>query len=109
MATITIVTAGSRGDVQPYLALSVGLLRAGHQVRLATHDDYRAWIESYGVEHHHLEGDPKAMVEQGQLQEWLETGRRGIGFAEAAPSSGGRPGRAQRRQAPAQGLQADLG
>ena len=29
---ITIVTIGSRGDIQPFLALGVGLSRAGHQV-----------------------------------------------------------------------------
>ena len=29
---ITILTAGSRGDVQPYVGLGVGLQRAGHQV-----------------------------------------------------------------------------
>src|SRR5690348_4959053 len=31
---IAIVTWGSRGDFQPYLALAVGLLKAGHHVRL---------------------------------------------------------------------------
>jgi hypothetical protein len=32
---ITICTIGSRGDIQPYLALAVGLQQAGHIVTLA--------------------------------------------------------------------------
>lgn len=31
---VGIFTFGSRGDVQPYLALAVGLRRAGHDVFL---------------------------------------------------------------------------
>jgi sterol 3beta-glucosyltransferase len=34
MARLLLFAGGSRGDVQPYLALSVGLARAGHQVTL---------------------------------------------------------------------------
>jgi UDP:flavonoid glycosyltransferase YjiC (YdhE family) len=29
---ITVLTLGTRGDVQPYVALGLGLQRAGHQV-----------------------------------------------------------------------------
>jgi sterol 3beta-glucosyltransferase len=36
---ITILTVGSRGDVQPYLALAGGLRRAGYQVRVAPPTD----------------------------------------------------------------------
>ena len=31
---ISIITIGSRGDVQPYIALSIGLQKAGHQVQI---------------------------------------------------------------------------
>ena len=33
---ITLLTIGSRGDVQPFVALGVGLKEAGHEVTLAT-------------------------------------------------------------------------
>lgn len=46
---ILITTLGSRGDVQPYLALAVGLQQAGHQVTLAAPQTFAAWIQSYGV------------------------------------------------------------
>ena len=35
---IAIQTLGTRGDVQPYVALGLGLRRAGHDVVLATAD-----------------------------------------------------------------------
>ena len=49
---ITISSHGTRGDVQPYLALAVGLQEAGHQVTLATSYNYTEWIQGYGVGTH---------------------------------------------------------
>jgi UDP:flavonoid glycosyltransferase YjiC (YdhE family) len=46
---IIIPTIGTRGDVQPYIALSLGLQKNGHSVTLATHPCMRALVESYGV------------------------------------------------------------
>jgi sterol 3beta-glucosyltransferase len=42
----TFLTIGSRGDVQPYIALAKGLLADGHRVRISTHGEFREWIES---------------------------------------------------------------
>lgn len=41
----TCLTIGSRGDVQPYIALCKGLKADGHHVRIATHVEYKDWIE----------------------------------------------------------------
>jgi sterol 3beta-glucosyltransferase len=57
---ITILTFGSRGDVQPYLALGLGLKAAGHQVCLAAHTPYETWIRSYGIDFAPLQGNPTA-------------------------------------------------
>ena len=46
---ITIIAPGSRGDVQPYVALGEGLLEAGHGVRLVTHQDFEALVRSHGL------------------------------------------------------------
>jgi len=46
---IVIPTVGSRGDVQPFIALAQGLNCAGHQVIIATHPGMRALVESHGV------------------------------------------------------------
>ena len=42
----TFLTIGSRGDVQPYIALAKGLLAEGHRVRIATHGEFKSWVES---------------------------------------------------------------
>ena len=40
---------GTRGDVQPYIYLSKGLMKAGYDVTLGTHPCWRNLVESYGV------------------------------------------------------------
>lgn len=42
---ITCLTIGSRGDVQPYIALCKGLQAEGHIARIATHGEYKDWVE----------------------------------------------------------------
>jgi sterol 3beta-glucosyltransferase len=37
---VSILTVGSRGDVQPFAALGIGLQRAGHSVRICTHPEF---------------------------------------------------------------------
>lgn len=54
---IAIHTLGTRGDVQPFLALAVGLVKAGHEVSLATAGRYRNWIMNHGVAFAELPGD----------------------------------------------------
>lgn len=44
----TFLTIGSRGDVQPYIALAKGLMADGHKCRIATHGEFKDWIESVG-------------------------------------------------------------
>jgi len=52
---ITILTLGSRGDVQPYIALGMGLQRAGHAVRLVTDSGFAAFVADYGLDFAPLE------------------------------------------------------
>ena len=46
---ISILTVGSRGDVQPFLALAVGLKDAGHSVNFAANPEFKDFIESRGI------------------------------------------------------------
>ncbi|MEZ4767875.1 MAG: glycosyltransferase [Caldilineales bacterium] len=56
------------GDVQPYLALAVGLQAAGHQVTLATSDSFSDWIESYGVATHAARFNVQAALQSPEAQ-----------------------------------------
>jgi vancomycin aglycone glucosyltransferase len=42
-------TIGSRGDVQPVVALASHLKALGHEVRVCVPPDFREWIESLGI------------------------------------------------------------
>lgn len=56
---ITILTYGSRGDVQPFLALALGLGRKGHRVRLAAPQRFTDFVASYHLPFTPLAGDPE--------------------------------------------------
>ncbi|KAI3319875.1 glycosyltransferase family 1 protein [Xylariaceae sp. AK1471] len=59
---ITCLTIGSRGDVQPYIALCKGLMAEGHKTRIATHNEFRSWIEGHGIEFAPVAGDPSELM-----------------------------------------------
>lgn len=46
---VLLSTIGSRGDVQPLVALALALNGLGHQVRLCVPPDFRDWIEGLGM------------------------------------------------------------
>ncbi|ESZ94085.1 hypothetical protein SBOR_5505 [Sclerotinia borealis F-4128] len=59
---ITCLTIGSRGDVQPYIALCKGLMAEGHKTRIATHLEFKDWIESHGIAFAPVDGDPAELM-----------------------------------------------
>ena len=62
MKTITVLATGSRGDVQPFLALAVGLSRRGHAVRLVCNEIYADLARAYGLEVRPMTWDPRAAM-----------------------------------------------
>ena len=56
---ITILTYGSRGDVQPFIPLSLGLMESGHLVRLAGPFRFQNLVEEHGIKFVPLAGDPE--------------------------------------------------
>ncbi len=74
---IVVTAAGSRGDVQPCLALGLGLMRAGHEVTLASWEPYRHLAESRGLAFYPVAGpDPDRLVEA-----LVAAGRNPLGYA----------------------------
>jgi UDP:flavonoid glycosyltransferase YjiC (YdhE family) len=47
---VVLLTAGSRGDVEPYVALGRGLRDEGFDVRVAAHPAFRVLVERHGLE-----------------------------------------------------------
>jgi len=54
---ICILTIGTRGDVQPYIALGLGLKAAGHEVTISTLDEFKPLVLQYDLLHDSLRGD----------------------------------------------------
>ena len=46
---ITLLAIGSRGDVQPLIALGAGLKGAGHEVQLGAPANFQRVTEQYGL------------------------------------------------------------
>jgi hypothetical protein len=61
-----MLTIGSRGDVQPYIALALRLKKDGHTIVIITHNEFKGWIEGYGLIHRQAGGDPTALMKLSQ-------------------------------------------
>lgn len=59
---IVIQVVGSRGDVQPFVALGQELQKYGHRVRLATHNTFEEFVKKSGLEFYPIGGDPKELM-----------------------------------------------
>lgn len=60
---VTCLSIGSRGDVQPYIALCKALQAEGHSVKIASHEEYREWVVKHGIEFAPVGGDPAMLME----------------------------------------------
>jgi sterol 3beta-glucosyltransferase len=72
---ITILAAGSRGDVQPYVALGMGLQKAGHEVRLVASSDFEAFIKSRGLGFFSAGVDMRRLLQAEEAQATLASER----------------------------------
>ncbi|KAF2402344.1 hypothetical protein EJ06DRAFT_335003 [Trichodelitschia bisporula] len=59
---ITCLTIGSRGDVQPYIALCKGFIKDGHKAKIATHREFEPWIRKHGIDFAPVGGDPAELM-----------------------------------------------
>ncbi len=71
---IIILAPGSRGDVEPYIALGKGLKKAGHVVRLLTHKNFEMLVKSHGVEFWSIESNVQDIAQSKEMRERLEKG-----------------------------------
>ncbi|EFP79605.2 uncharacterized protein PGTG_05926 [Puccinia graminis f. sp. tritici CRL 75-36-700-3] len=79
---IVCLTIGSRGDVQPYISLAKRLMQDGHTVTIASHPEYRTWVESFGILYKDVGGDPGALMNFSVEHSFFSTGffKEGLGY-----------------------------
>lgn len=73
---VTILTVGSRGDVQPYCALALGLQHAGYWVQIATHDNFKELVRKQGLKFAPIAGNFQEILGSEEGREFLEGKRR---------------------------------
>ena len=75
MAHILLLTLGSRGDVQPFVALGAALTARGHSVTLSTGKGFESLIEAHGLIAAPLSFDPQAAMERPEIKAAMESPR----------------------------------
>lgn len=65
---IAIHTLGTRGDIQPYLALALGLKARGHEVLLAAPSQFEAFVGTRGIAFAHLPGEYLELMESPEAK-----------------------------------------
>jgi UDP:flavonoid glycosyltransferase YjiC (YdhE family) len=79
---ITITAVGSRGDVQPYVALGAGFKRAGHTVCLSAPRIFSGLIAEHGLQHLPISLNPQEIVNHPAVQAAAQSGNY-VGFVRA--------------------------
>jgi UDP:flavonoid glycosyltransferase YjiC (YdhE family) len=69
-----IFAIGSRGDVQPYVALALGLMEAGHRATVMAHQNFKDFVEGYGVEYYPLFGNTEKLLYSEEGRKILQSG-----------------------------------
>jgi sterol 3beta-glucosyltransferase len=73
---ITVLAIGSRGDIQPLLALAVGLQQTGrHEVRFAAPDNFESLAREHHLDFFPLGINTQELLGSQKLKAGIETGR----------------------------------
>lgn len=67
-----IITCGSRGDIQPFVALAVALKQRGHDVKIISSENFRNFIESYDIEFISYSSNPLELLYSDKLLNYLQ-------------------------------------
>ncbi|WP_018627218.1 glycosyltransferase [Niabella aurantiaca] len=69
-----IITFGSRGDVQPYIALALELLEQGNSVSIVGNENFSDFVPKYGIPFYPLPGDTQKMLQSPEIAGILKSG-----------------------------------
>ena len=87
-ANIVMIAPGSRGDIQPYIALGQGLRRAGHTVRIVTNKDFESLVTSYSLEIWPVDINIQAALQTQETSAAVERGGLVASFRKLAELAG---------------------
>jgi sterol 3beta-glucosyltransferase len=69
-----LLTYGSMGDVRPFVALALGLQKKGHDVILAAPENFKAFVESFGIPYCPLAGNMEEIVNTEEVIRIIQSG-----------------------------------
>lgn len=75
---ITLIAFGTRGDVQPAIALAKALKERGRRVRILAGSNFKPWIEQHGLEAVPSNADVHAMMLSDNGKRWVEHGTNAL-------------------------------
>ncbi len=78
---IALATIGSRGDIQPYIALGLELKSSGHLVTILTHPWAKPIVNNYGLTHISVGNDIDINYSAKQFIENSSNNLKGFKFA----------------------------
>jgi len=70
---IVIAALGSRGDVQPFLNIGIGLSEKGHDVRIAASESFMELVKEHGLDFISIRGDFKKMLSSPEGRKFLKS------------------------------------
>jgi len=85
---VLVMSIGSRGDIQPYIAVACAIRNAGYEVCLASNKGYEAFVEEFGFKYYAVFLDTEAYLrEDKKMRKALNEGSTVkflSGFSDAA-------------------------
>lgn len=78
---LIIATTGTRGNVQPYVAIGKELSRRGYRVTVATNEDYRTLVEANSLAFRSVCGSYRELFSSPDALRWIQTSGNPIRFA----------------------------
>ena len=69
-----IFTFGSRGDIQPFIALALGLIDRGHQVTMVAPSNFKDLVTGYGISFHAMSVNSEEIVNSVEFRNIVKSG-----------------------------------
>ncbi|WP_300604315.1 glycosyltransferase [Niabella sp.] len=69
-----IITFGSRGDVQPYIALALELIEQGNSVSIVGNENFSDFVATYGIPFYPLPVDSQKILQSPEIAGILKSG-----------------------------------